>query len=1379
MAVTRTIHLKVGAFDPKTNSIVGIGNAQVRLEDKGPLKASVTTSQPVEADVDGKLSMELSYADGGDGNVKPLIKVEIPENRRQILSEAGDTVHLPGDWNTGHEKRGDTVQTAEHTTEATALQVVVGLPTKLQLSYADFHRSGYRNPMALPEHTLNIHMADEDWTGCWSWLNPEDKIKGKGAKRDLSANQDIGVQPRYPYYDFWPTAPRHETSVTFAPNAWLDPPGAPVATLGTASFAAVGPMAVDREGFVFTIDGDKVHRFYPDGTLAQTLNGLAGAGGLAVDRQRRLYVTLEAAGSVRIFSLNTRAGILNRGGGGYQLTATLINWGLDPIRDTLIKPRGISVIQKADSSQVLAVTALGQADGQGKGVHLFDIRIVGTPRHLHSFALQATASNIFGIPEDVAGDRTGRLFVADSGKQRIWRYELNNLPAAPTFWGKADGTTGINAGEFSQPMGLAMDEKNGHLYVVNRGNHRVLRVSAGSGNFVRTWQPFNDPFFLAVDPRGDLYIARNAAAAGDRRIHRYTIYNRASGNALAAGADPVAFGNVWTPIAHKDHLNQPEYVYFDRQKRLWVCDTANDWVLAYTRDADRRLRPDPDLRVIDGLDKPAGVTADEAGNLYISEPAQKRVRRFDANTLMPTATVLNNTVVRGLATLKRGVQEFLVCADPDTDTVHVVKLDGTAEATLVPSAAGAFSDPWDVAVDGAGAVYVVERTGSRLLKLAAGAAWATAMTHVNFNIALVTGNPLQEPRGVWCGEDNHVFITDHGNHTIFQLDSGGNPLAWWNLENLIRQRLNTPQIAPAAGTVTLVPTNQRRQIRDHLGNDAWVITGTTTLNFTPTGGGATVPTVLPVDSVLLVNHNDTVATDDVMAATSGQWIFEPELVDNLVLWSPCKAVLDDGLLVVAERQGSRLRLLRIHTNLRANLLDLDERFPDLLTYTQAQADWRDELGLHLKVSDRRPNTDVVLTHKVGPRENFSGERICQRVVYDYNTRLNEAVNTMEVIRQVQRWMSRLTRMDQENFRWQQVADDFVADITVDASVSHFAHRDAVFLATDTTGRGADTWDNSVIAHEVTHWIFSKSIIPAYRVQMMTHYPGGNHSASMISNQVMAIVEGFAEYHECFWGSEFGAADRLRGFRLDRLRNLSNGSSPFATPNSNLEVEGYYAMTMYQLHQMTVHPGAIFADNPDYWYRYNYDPSDADSTAFSTMFRRALRLYPLEPSTAQAQTPVSQHLHNLRDRFIGHAGAVFVPPLSRHLRTQQYVDARDRHQTGGRRRARRHPRAQDHLARFGDRGEGSLRRRPGWLPTEFSAHRTGRDQRGAQLFRYGCRISAGPPTGRLGPATHRVRRCYPTAFYRAQRGGGHDMETGGILPKQFLHGYRLRFTRSRR
>ncbi len=73
--------------------------------------------------------------------------------------------------------------------------------------------------------------------------------------------------------------------------------------------------------------------------------------------------------------------------------------------------------------------------------------------------------------------------------------------------GAKDGAPG--AGQFNGPRGLAID-RSGNLYVADTGNRLIRRVdSSGTVTTVRTSvaSPFRDPQGVAVDPAGNLYVA--------------------------------------------------------------------------------------------------------------------------------------------------------------------------------------------------------------------------------------------------------------------------------------------------------------------------------------------------------------------------------------------------------------------------------------------------------------------------------------------------------------------------------------------------------------------------------------------------------------------------------------------------------------------------------------------------------------------------------------------------------------------------------------------------------------------------------------------------------------------------------------------------------
>jgi glucose/arabinose dehydrogenase len=87
------------------------------------------------------------------------------------------------------------------------------------------------------------------------------------------------------------------------------------------------------------------------------------------------------------------------------------------------------------------------------------------------------------------------------------------------------------------------------------------------------------------------------------------------------------------------------------------------------------------------LGAPAGVAADSAGNLYVAEPRRCRVRR------VTPAGIIDTYAGSG------------VCAYGGDNG---------------PATAAQLVEPWGLAVDGAGNLYIADRTGNRVRKVSVG-----------------------------------------------------------------------------------------------------------------------------------------------------------------------------------------------------------------------------------------------------------------------------------------------------------------------------------------------------------------------------------------------------------------------------------------------------------------------------------------------------------------------------------------------------------------------------------------------------------------------------------------------------------------------------------
>lgn len=131
----------------------------------------------------------------------------------------------------------------------------------------------------------------------------------------------------------------------------------------------------------------------------------------------------------------------------------------------------------------------------------------------------------FDAPSAIAIGRDGAAYVADRNNHRIRRVTAAGVvtTVAGSVEGSADGTG--PAAQLSKPAGIGVDGA-GNLWVADTGNLTIRRVTPagavstiaglageagiqdGTGGAAR----FRGPEALAVDPRGDLYVADTAAS---------------------------------------------------------------------------------------------------------------------------------------------------------------------------------------------------------------------------------------------------------------------------------------------------------------------------------------------------------------------------------------------------------------------------------------------------------------------------------------------------------------------------------------------------------------------------------------------------------------------------------------------------------------------------------------------------------------------------------------------------------------------------------------------------------------------------------------------------------------------------------------------------
>lgn len=283
----------------------------------------------------------------------------------------------------------------------------------------------------------------------------------------------------------------------------------------------------------------------------------------------------------------------------------------------------------------------------------------------------SAAINTFDDPRGIVVDQSGRLWVADSGNNRVvWFNQAYNIaanqPNANGVVGQIDfvsGGCGVSENEMCDPQGIAMSS-NASLFVTDTGNNRVLRFNnalnlfspgvSASGVLGQPDLDTDDPGFGQNEmdsPRG-VALNGNTLYVADTDNSRVLRFDNAPGKANGAPADGVLGQpgfNTPTPSLTQNGMVLPVRVTVDPGGRLYVsegpganrvlifADAAHkpnggpaDFVLGQQNFVTSTVSTTQSGMNLDSLG--SGLTIDYGNNLLmVSDDNNNRIMIFQAN----------------------------------------------------------------------------------------------------------------------------------------------------------------------------------------------------------------------------------------------------------------------------------------------------------------------------------------------------------------------------------------------------------------------------------------------------------------------------------------------------------------------------------------------------------------------------------------------------------------------------------------------------------------------------------------------------------------------------------------------------------------------------
>jgi uncharacterized protein (TIGR03437 family) len=363
----------------------------------------------------------------------------------------------------------------------------------------------------------------------------------------------------------------------------------------------------------------------------------------------------------------------------------------------------------------------------------------------------------------VAVDSAGNLYIADTQNNRIRKVSNGTITTVA-----GGGAQGVGFGDngpatsavLSGPQGVAVDSA-GNLYIADTEFSRIRKVSngvittvagglAGFGgdNGPATSAQLSYPYGVAVDSTGNVYIA-DTSNARIRKISNGVI-------TTVAGNGTDGFSGDNGPATSAE-LSQIQGVAVDSTGNLYIADTGNARIRKVSNGVITTMAGNgmPGSSGDNGpatsaqLAGPWGVAVDSAGNLYVADYIS-----FDGSTTFVQANRIRKVSNGVITTLAGG---------------------GTLSGDSGPASGAQLYDPWSVAADSAGNLYIADTFANRIRKVSKGVITTVAGTGIqgfSGDNGPATSAALSSPLAIAVDSAGSLYIADNGNNRIRKVSNG-------------------------------------------------------------------------------------------------------------------------------------------------------------------------------------------------------------------------------------------------------------------------------------------------------------------------------------------------------------------------------------------------------------------------------------------------------------------------------------------------------------------------------------------------------------------------------------------------------------------------------